>query len=135
MSLRSRFITASRRVSITSPSLKTSGCAQSREMSFRVSYFAAKPLASDQSKARQRTANCTHPVPLIQRSSCSLLSIGVVFQTRQTSARDTEHLYFVLARFGGGRSGVAHGDNDSIGNQGLEGDGHGVSLSGGDLVI
>lgn len=41
-------------------------------------------------------ATGTHPVPLIKRPPCPLLSIGVIFQGRHAGAGNAEHLRLVV---------------------------------------
>lgn len=44
---------------------------------------------------RVRETVGAHPVPLVQRSPCSLLPVGVVFEVRHARASDAKHLWIV----------------------------------------
>lgn len=86
VSLRSRFITAS----------DNSQNGQGRRVR------GARQESAKEDHSRSRTLS----VPLVQRTSCPLSSVLVVFNGGKAGASDTKHLVIVLAEVGRGRFGV-----------------------------
>src|SRR4051812_22701808 len=92
---------------------------------FGDSYFAVQLLASA-SFIPNGNGPVTHPIPLVNATPLPLAAVLVVSDFGHASAGGTKHLSNIVSpRLAIGCLVVrAYGNDDSIGNQGLKGDGH-----------